>query len=143
MKFTLTIKNTCVIAYHNSKCVKLWKLNIWVYYDNSEHICGCLSWSYVSNCLCWDILSPTFGCFIIVITKVHTGIVIVLSMIIILGRMLRLLKEINYILWTVLIFFCPFGNKISAYWLWYLINCPYCCGSSKFQAIARLRNSGI
>ena len=39
-----------------------------------------------------------FGCFIIVINKIHTGIVIVLSMIIILGRMLRLMKEINYIL---------------------------------------------
>ena len=41
---------------------------------------------------------PHFGCFIIVITKVRMGIVIVLSMIIILGRMLRLMKEINYIL---------------------------------------------
>ena len=41
---------------------------------------------------------PHFGCFIIMITKVYTGIVIVLSMIIILGRMLRLVKEINYML---------------------------------------------
>ena len=38
---------------------------------------------------------PHFSSFIIAITKVHTGIVIVLSMIIILGRMLRLVKEIN------------------------------------------------
>ena len=44
------------------------------------------------------ILSPSFDCFIIVITKVHTGIVIVLSMITMLGRMLRLVKEINCIL---------------------------------------------
>ena len=145
-------------------------LNIEIYYDNKEHLCNCLSqfqvcqavqikylslswqwWTYmwlpimilyVLNCLCWDILSPTFGCFIIVITKVHTGIVIVLSMIIILGRMLRLVKEINYILWTVLIFFCSFGNKISAFWLWYLISCPYRYGISKFQAIDKLRNFG-
>ena len=41
---------------------------------------------------------PPFACSIIVVTKVHTGIVIVLSIIIILGRMLRLVKEINYIL---------------------------------------------
>ena len=43
-------------------------------------------------------LTPTFSCFVIVITKIHTGILIVLSMIIMLGRMLRLMKEINCIL---------------------------------------------
>ena len=127
----MTLKNTYVIAYRNSKCVKLCKLNIWVYHDNSEHICGCLLWSYMcQNCLCWDILSPTFGCFIIVITKVHMGIVIVLLMIIILGRMLRLVKKINNILWTVLIFFCLFGNKISASQRRRLFFLPNICGSN-------------
>ena len=43
-------------------------------------------------------LTPAFSCFVIVITKIHTGILIVLSMIIMLGRMLRLMKEINCIL---------------------------------------------
>ena len=43
-------------------------------------------------------LTPTFSCFVIMITKIHTGILIVLSMIIMLGRMLRLMKEINCIL---------------------------------------------
>ena len=138
----MAMKNTCVIAYRNPKCVKLCKLNIWVYHDNSEHMWLPIVILYVSNCLCWDILTPTFGFFIIVITKVHTDIVIVLSIIIILGRMFRLLKEINYILWIVLIFFCPFDNKISASWLWYLISYPHRCGISKFQAIAKLRNSG-
>ena len=42
--------------------------------------------------------TPTFSCFVIMITKIHTGILIVLSMIIMLGRMLRLMKEINCIL---------------------------------------------
>ena len=43
-------------------------------------------------------LTPIFSCFVIVITKIHTGILIVLSMIIMLGRMLRLMKKINCIL---------------------------------------------
>ena len=129
----MTLKNTCVIAYCNSKCVELCKLNIWVYHDNSEDICGCLSRSYMCQIVFVEIFNLShFGCFIILI---------VISMIIILGRMLRLVKEINYILWTVLIFFYPFGNKISASWLWHLISCPYCRGISKFQDIAKLRNS--
>ena len=67
----MTIVNIYVVAYCDPICVKLSLLRYFI--------------------------SP-FGCFIIMITKVHTGIVIVLSMIIILGRMLRLVKEINYIL---------------------------------------------
>ena len=96
-----------LVAYRNSKCVKLCKLryfefimtivNIYVVVYR-DPICVKLS-------LLKYLISHIFYCFIIVITKVHTGIVIVLSMIIILGRMLRLVKEINYILWTVLIFF--------------------------------------
>ena len=58
-----------------------------------------------------------FGCFIIVITKIHTGIVIVLSMIIILDRMLRLMNEIKLYIMNNTNFLCPFGNKISASWL--------------------------
>ena len=67
----MTILNIYVVVYHDPICVKLSLLRF---------------------------LSLTFGCFIIVIIKVHMGIVIVLSMIIILGRILRLVKEINCIL---------------------------------------------
>ena len=68
----MTIVNIYVVAYRDPICVKLSLLRY--------------------------LISHIFCCIIIVITKVHTGIVIVLSMIIILGRMLRLVKEINYIL---------------------------------------------
>ena len=103
----MTLKNTCVITYRNSKCVKLCKLR---YFEFIMTIVNIYVVAYrdpicVKLSLLRYLISHIFYCFIIVITKVHTGIVIVLSMIIILGRMLRLVKEINYILWTVLIFF--------------------------------------
>ena len=132
----MTLKNTCVITYRNSKCVKLCKLR---YFEFIMTIVNIYVVAYrdpicVKLSLLRYLISHIFYCFIIVITKVHTGIVIVLSMIIILDRMLRLMNEIKLYIMNNTNFLCPFGNKINVSWLCYLISCPYHCGIFKIPS---------